>query len=310
MAESLFTVVIPLFNKEEYIEKCVNSVLFQTYSDIEILVVDDGSTDASLQQLKSISDPRLTILQKENGGVSSARNTGIKNAKGKYIAFLDADDEYETNFLYEINKLINQHPGASAAASAYNIKRGTEITRSSTAKGVSANGGIVTDFFREWVAGAFFCASSVVISKDYFYKHDKWFPEGEPMGEDQEIWFHLAEHGSLAYIGKYLSNYNIGIENSLTKSNKLTDELPFISRLRAKTDNKPADQFKALFLQKYDLERAINNALAGNKKLALSLLGHYGLSLNFFKLKLLLIILLLSPATLINAARKLVRRYR
>lgn len=89
----MISVVIPLYNKEPIIEKTLNSVLSQDYSDFEVVIVDDGSTDNSVAQVEAIHDSRIRLLRQENGGPSKARNTGVKNAKGEWIVFLDADDE-------------------------------------------------------------------------------------------------------------------------------------------------------------------------------------------------------------------------
>lgn len=88
----MISVIIPLYNKESAIKKTVESVLNQTYRDFELLIINDGSTDNSLEVLSKFKDQRIRIISKPNGGVSSARNYGIKNAKGNYIFFLDADD--------------------------------------------------------------------------------------------------------------------------------------------------------------------------------------------------------------------------
>lgn len=98
------SVIIPVYNAEKTVERCVRSVLEQDYSDLEIIAVDDGSTDDSGKLLDAISetDPRLIVLHVENGGVSRARNTGLRQASGKYVQFLDADD-YITN---EATKLL------------------------------------------------------------------------------------------------------------------------------------------------------------------------------------------------------------
>lgn len=106
------SLVIPLYNKEDAILKTIDSVLKQTYSDFEVIVVDDGSKDNSLRVVQSIEDPRLRVIHKENGGVSSARNRGIREAKGDYIALLDGDDLWEPTFLEEQIRLIHDFPNA------------------------------------------------------------------------------------------------------------------------------------------------------------------------------------------------------
>lgn len=310
MQEPTFTVVIPLYNKEDYIVKSVQSVLNQTFIDFELLVIDDGSSDSSLKKLQGISDLRLRIIKKKNGGVSSARNFGINHARGKYVAFLDADDEYEENYLREVELLFNRFPESSAAATAFFIKRGQLKTRCVVPQGVPEKGMVITDFFTKWSMGAFFFTSSITVKTEYFKNNNKWFPEGESMGEDQEIWFHLAEYGAIAYIPMHLSNYNIEVENSLTRSSKLTEELPFVTRLRATINGEKQDRSKLLFLQKYDLERAVNNALVGNKKLAFSILRKHCMSFEFLKLRCMLFALLVLPRAIIDIAIKLKRQHR
>ena len=100
------SVVIPVYNVEKYIEECLRSVLEQTLCDVEIICVDDGSQDASMEVVEKYAkiDNRIVIIHKENGGLSSARNAGIKTARGKYIYFLDSDDyilEDTLEFLYQ-----------------------------------------------------------------------------------------------------------------------------------------------------------------------------------------------------------------
>ncbi|MGI6079080.1 MAG: glycosyltransferase, partial [Fastidiosipilaceae bacterium] len=93
------SVIIPVYNMEKYLEECMDSVINQTYKDIEIICVNDGSTDGSFSILEKYAsnDGRIKILNKPNGGLSSARNTGLKAAKGKFIIFLDSDDYIETD---------------------------------------------------------------------------------------------------------------------------------------------------------------------------------------------------------------------
>ena len=93
------SVIVPVYNVEKYVKKCILSILNQTYSNLEIIVVNDGSTDSSLEIIKelSIKDSRIKIYSKENGGLSSARNYGLKYSSGRYVGFIDIDDYIESN---------------------------------------------------------------------------------------------------------------------------------------------------------------------------------------------------------------------
>ena len=103
----LISVIIPVYNVEDYLRECLDGVVGQSYSNLEILCIDDGSTDSSPAILAEYAerDKRIKVIRKENGGVANARNTGLDNVSGAYISFLDADDIYETT-LYE--KVLRQ----------------------------------------------------------------------------------------------------------------------------------------------------------------------------------------------------------
>ncbi|RRT93464.1 glycosyltransferase family 2 protein [Empedobacter falsenii] len=95
------SVIVPVYNAEEYLDKCINSILNQTYKDFELILVNDGSTDNSLKICNNykIKDNRIKVIYKVNGGVSSARNIGIDKSTGEYILFIDADDFINTEFI-------------------------------------------------------------------------------------------------------------------------------------------------------------------------------------------------------------------
>ena len=106
----MFSIIIPVYNVENYLNQCIDSILIQDFANFEILLINDGSTDNSLIICKEyeLNDERIIVINKENGGASSARNEGIKNAKGNYIIFVDSDDFLEsTNLLTQINDKIN-----------------------------------------------------------------------------------------------------------------------------------------------------------------------------------------------------------
>ncbi|MGG7213279.1 glycosyltransferase family 2 protein [Clostridium nigeriense] len=118
----LISVIVPVYNTEKYIRKCIESLLNQTYKRLEIILVDDGSQDRSgeiCDEYKSI-DERITVIHKKNGGLSDARNVGIKIAKGEYIAFLDSDDWVDINLYSRLYSILKKY---SAEISICNFKK-------------------------------------------------------------------------------------------------------------------------------------------------------------------------------------------
>lgn len=104
----VITVIIPAYNCDKFIERCISNLLRESLNQIEILVINDGSSDKTLEKLEKYSE-KIKIISKPNGGVSSARNVGIKNASGRYITFLDADDEIPSGVLSKYIEIINNN---------------------------------------------------------------------------------------------------------------------------------------------------------------------------------------------------------
>src|SRR5690606_33115952 len=121
------SVVISVFNKEKYIGETLKSVLAQTFSDFEIVVLNDGSTDNSEAEILKFTDARIRYFSAENQGASAARNFTIKQAKAAYIALMDADDYWYPFYLEEQNRLITAFPEESVFATATEIKRNGKI---------------------------------------------------------------------------------------------------------------------------------------------------------------------------------------
>lgn len=106
----LVSVIVPVFNSEKYIERCLKSIVNQTYENLEIIIINDGSTDASLsicEKWKDL-DTRICLINKENTGVSDSRNRGIEASKGKYITFIDCDDFIEADMIEKLLKSIKR----------------------------------------------------------------------------------------------------------------------------------------------------------------------------------------------------------
>lgn len=110
MEKILISVIVPVYNVEKYLEKCVNSILNQTYKNLEIILIDDGSPDGCPEMCDNLAktDGRIKVIHKQNGGLSDARNVGIENATGKLISFVDSDDFLNTNYFETLYKNLTK----------------------------------------------------------------------------------------------------------------------------------------------------------------------------------------------------------
>lgn len=204
-----FSVVIPLYNKESYIDATLKSVFSQTYRGFEVVVVDDGSTDNGPGIILSYDEPKLRLIRQENAGVSAARNRGINEALFAYIAFLDADDEWHPDFLSTIASLIEKYPGAAMFATGFNTLHEKNRNNVSKIKNHIGNnkGFILNNFFSEVCKNKpSFSASSVCVRKEVLYKVGL-FPDGINYGEDMAVWARVALKYKIAVNSMKLSNY-------------------------------------------------------------------------------------------------------
>lgn len=207
----MFSIIIPLFNKQSSIQNTLNSVLDQKFDLFEIWIVDDGSTDNSYIRAKEYaeSDSRIHLIKKENGGVSSARNLGISYAKYEYIAFLDADDTWEPDYLFEQEKLIRDFPEAYMWGLSWNIvhnniKQQRKHNIPDNFRGIPKN---------YWERGLhLFWTSAIVVRKTAFEKTGS-FDERIFYGEDLDMWFRIMLNFPVAYCDKTLANYIQDAEN-------------------------------------------------------------------------------------------------
>lgn len=111
----LVSIIVPVYNSKDTIERCINSILNQTYKEIELIIVNDGSTDNSLEIIKKLSksNKKIKVINQENSGVSAARNNGINNSNGEYLSFVDSDDWLDKDFIREmVNKLEQENVDA------------------------------------------------------------------------------------------------------------------------------------------------------------------------------------------------------
>lgn len=209
------SVVIPLYNKETSIEKAIQTVMSQSFVNFEVIVVNDGSTDNGLEVVKSIKDKRIKIINKDNGGVSSARNRGILEANADYIAFLDADDYWEPDYLEEMYKLILDFPNASIYGCAYDwVENG--VSKTDDFHFPPLYRGIVDNYFQTALNHHLFWTSAVIVSKKSIQEIG-CFDERISIGEDLDVWFRMNLNYKGVFFNKVLAHYNIDGPNRAMK---------------------------------------------------------------------------------------------
>jgi len=186
------SVVIPLYNKECHIQRAVDSVLAQTYSDFELIVVDDGSTDGSGDVVRGITDSRIRLITQKNAGECAARNRGIKEASGEHIAFLDADDEWLPCFLQTVMGLRARYPEAGMYATAYRMCDGEKSWSPALVHCVTeTKGRLLEDYFHAALRSPPVTSSSVMIPRHVFNEVGL-FPVGVKRGGDLQTWTAIA----------------------------------------------------------------------------------------------------------------------
>ncbi len=203
MSKPSITVVIPLYNKEREIEGTLRSVLAQTPLPDEILVVDDGSTDRSAEVVRGVASPRVRLITQSNAGVSAARNRGIAEARGEYIALLDADDQWEPGFLAEIEAMIDEFPGCGLYCTGFRV---VGDDGAYPAPGLQQRG-VVENFFRD-SAHRYIAIPSVSCIPRRVFDTVGGFPEGMKIGEDLYVWILIARRYAVCYSPALLVRYS------------------------------------------------------------------------------------------------------
>lgn len=250
----MFSVIIPLYNKEKSIFNTLNSVLDQTFFDFEIVIVNDGSTDKSLEVVQQFTDPRIKIVNKTNDGVSSARNRGIEEASNEWIAFLDGDDLWKENHLEEYNKAIKENPQLNWLFSGYTSKNNLKEYHF-----VYSKSGVFDNVIEDLLKGIKIHTSTVCVRKSLFEEYqDLYFTVGINNSEDREVWYKLCcIDQSPYYIRESLSIYTLDNENSLTKTRNL--QFHFLTmENRLKSFFKHIDKKNELLFRKYIKNYNIN----------------------------------------------------
>lgn len=206
-ANPAVSVVVPVYNKASTIERTLKSIQQQTFTDFEVLVVDDGSKDDSAAIAARINDERFRVVQQPNAGEGAARNRGIRESRAELIALLDGDDEWEPEFLEAVTDLARRYPEAGLLAAGYRRNYAGQFERETTvAPAGSSTTCRIDDYFRCAMEGDFVTSSSVAIRRRVFGEVGMLL-EGEPIGADRELWARIALKYPFAYDSRILATY-------------------------------------------------------------------------------------------------------
>lgn len=249
---SMFSIIIPAYNAEPFIKKSIDSVLSQTVDDFEILVVDDGSTDNTSTVVKNISDLRIRYIYQPNGGVSAARNTGIKNAKGDYVCFLDADDLWKPHHLATILKLAEKYPECDVFLTGHEILLNNGETILKKIPGVSDDIQSNNVFRNIWDYGYFICTNSIACKTSAFDLVGL-FETGVKNGEDDDMWYRLFAYFSAAVSSEITTTY-VRENSRATASKVLIDDWIFLHRVDEIMASSDVTEERKIYLQRV-LER-------------------------------------------------------
>lgn len=242
MSEALVSVIVPSFNHASYLRECVDSVLSQDHAAKELIVVDDGSTDGSLDLLRGYGS-RIRLLQHSGGRQARARNAGLAAAQGALIAFLDSDDRYRPGRLSAAVQAFDAHPDATLVWSDHcTIDADGAVTATRRWQGGAQ------PFVRELIAGNPICNATVTVRRDALQSLGG-FDEALPRACDGKAWYLLAAHGHrFVHLPRVLVDYRLHAGNDSRQFVAMTRERDLALQAAAKA----CDQ-QGLFRSQADL---------------------------------------------------------
>jgi len=221
------SIIIPVYNCEGFIEEALQSVMAQTEKDLEIIVVNDGSTDSTGEIVRQMASREMRIVlysQPNSGRPSMARNTGLRFATGEYICFLDGDDSYCREKIALQLDFMERHPDIDTLFHDVSfitengcVIQGTYLEKAGFREAVLSGATEKND--EEYLCEGkalfnFMCTkvttilmSSIMLRKNKLYQQPSWFPEDLVLGEDVDLWFRLVKTGGVGFLNKTLSHY-------------------------------------------------------------------------------------------------------
>ena len=261
-----FSVVVPLYNKEQAIALTIESIINQTFTNYEVIIVNDGSTDNSMDVVDRYSDHDFAIFRKKNEGVSIARNYAVSKAQGTYIAFLDADDIWKPNHLEELDRLTHNFPDAGLYCAAYQKQYSPLFTRTmETPLRDKPYGwqGYVVNYFQASLANAVAWTSAIAVPKKLFRElngFDTSITFGA--GEDTDLWIRIALAHKIAYSNIVTATHILHSDNRISHTATIRRNFLDLDKYEPQVNEKPSLK-KYLDINRYAL--AIHYKIAGDQ---------------------------------------------
>lgn len=252
-----FTVIIPLYNKEKYIENAIKSILNQTFTDFELIIINDCSTDKSIEIASDFLSEKVRLIHHEkNSGLAATRNAGIKNANSNYITFLDADDLWKPHFLEKIYHLIQNFPEARIFGTNYEeIWKGTLKTPLNGSESLEENYKGYINFFKLNIKQGVYNHGSVCFHKKVFEKIG-YYNQNIQVSEDLDFNIRANYHFKLAYDNSVHMSYFMQTDNQLTRSSTINKSIPDYDLYEDWTNNN-SDLKKYLDFERYVLGKRL-----------------------------------------------------
>ena len=250
MNEKLVSVIVPIYNVEAYLNRCIDSIVNQTYKNLEILLIDDGSTDYSGKICDEYAkkDKRITTIHKKNGGLSDARNVGIEKANGKYITFVDSDDYIDIDYIEYLYSLIKKYKTNISFCKLRVIYNNNKRNQKQNAKDCIYN---KIKAFKDILYAKNFDVSAcgkMYLTEDFA---DVRFPKGKLFEDNATIYKIIDKNEYIAVGFEYKYNYIIR-KNSITKKEFNDKQIDLIT----------ASDSMCNYLKKY---KKLNNAIKRKK---------------------------------------------
>ena len=212
------SVIIPLYNKGMIIERTVKSVLGQTYPNFELIIVDDGSTDNSVEVVQRIKDERIRLISQKNAGPSAARNTGVRNAKTEWIVFLDGDDEFLSDALEHFNELRSKHKDVDIYNCRSFFRTGDKLKPTYNPKEGYVRNPLKECYYGKCMPGAGFS----MYRKDYIYQYP--YDERLRRFEDAELLIRMLPNARVYSSKKIVQIHDINYAQASSPRKNSTED--------------------------------------------------------------------------------------